>query len=393
MKNGITLTNEEILILELCRLSFTNEQAVRLDQLIRSVADWDYFTFLANEHGIAALTCHNLEKSGLLKLLPGKAAAFLKNALMLSLSRNAFHLETISEVLRILNNENIKVVLIKGMALELSIYGNSGLRQMSDVDILLSRNDCLHARNILISHGYSPLPVKSVLHKLIILDVGKHLPSFLKNGASVEIHHELFGGNKNMLTKLLIHSSKAVQVKDERTYIPEPQLFFLYLVKHLSLHEMNNESQLRLYADLAGLISNHYDRIINYDLPDYAAMAGMSQILALNLGSLRGFFGIDFPGWLNNFIDTWYSPESADRFVFFLRSPKNNPPTGKYRSYRNTIKEIPGLHRKIVFVMGDMFPTFHFMKRRYNCKNNLGTIFYYPHRLGKVLWLLKGTKA
>jgi len=387
MKNELEIRNEEILLLGLCRLSFSKEQSLRLMELIKTVTNWDHLASLSNEHGIAALTCHNLEKLGFLKLLPDKIVSALRNALMVSLGRNAFHAKTISEVLRILNEENIKTVFLKGLALELSVYGNSGLRQMTDVDILLERNNCLRARKILISHGYRSLPVKSVFHKLIILDAGKHLPSLIKNGASVEIHHELFGGRKNILTKLLMESSTGISVKGQKAYIPDPQLFFLYLVKHLYMHEMNNESQLRLYTDLVVLLEKYQDQIINYDLLTYASKAGMSKILAWKLEPLRDLWGIPFPDWVDDFIDKWYTPDSINKFVFFLKSPKNNPRTGKAKFYRNTLKEIPGLHRKIFFVLGDMFPTFTFMKGRYNCKSNLKILLYYPHRFGKILWL------
>ena len=81
---------------------------------------------------------------------------------MKSLSRNTFNTESLGEVLRLLNDEKIKTVLLKGMALEITVYGNAGLRQMSDVDILISRDECIRARNILIRMDYVSLPVKSV---------------------------------------------------------------------------------------------------------------------------------------------------------------------------------------------------------------------------------------
>ena len=113
---------------------------------------------------------------------------------MHSLSRNTFNTESMSEVLHLMNESGIKTVLLKGLALELTVYGNAGLRQMSDVDILISRNQSMRARQILINNGYISLPVKSIFHKPIIAYMGKHLPSLIKNGTSVEIHHELFGG-------------------------------------------------------------------------------------------------------------------------------------------------------------------------------------------------------
>jgi hypothetical protein len=168
MIKELEIRNEEILLLGLCRLAFTKELKIKINELAKVVSDWDYFASLANAHGVIALAFHNLEKLGLLPLLPGNIAAKLNSSLLLNLSRNTFHVSVISEVLRLFNEENIKTVLLKGMALELEVYGNSGLRQMTDIDILLSRENRKKARKILIEKGYVSLPVKSLFHLPII---------------------------------------------------------------------------------------------------------------------------------------------------------------------------------------------------------------------------------
>ena len=389
MKSEVRISDEEHLLLELCRLEFSDEQINRIKSLLAVITDWPYFSNLANEHGVAALVWYNLEKYQLHSEIPEAAAYFLKCTLMRSLGRNTFNTESMGEVLRLLNAENIKIVILKGMALENSVYGNQGLRQMSDVDILINRDECIKARKILIRNGYVSLPVKSFFHKLILAYYGKHLPSLIKNGTSVEIHHELFGGRKNLMTKMLYNSSYMVEIKGEKAWFPQPQIFFLYLVKHLWLHEMNNESQLRLYTDLIVLIEKHNYEILNYNLLKCASDAGMSEILAWHLEPLRDVWGVSFPGWLNDFIDKWHNEDFIDRFFFFLRSPKNNPSGDKAGFYRHILAEIPGFHRKFLFILGDLFPTVSFMKNRYKFKSTWKVLLYYPHRLGKVLWLFR----
>ena len=389
MNTEVKIRDEEILLLELCRLGFSDEQIKKIRSLSEALSDWNYFSSLANAHGVAALVWHNLEKQQLLAYIPAEIAAFLRGALMKSLSRNAFNTETMGEVLRLLYGKNIRAVLLKGLALEFTVYGNTGLRQMSDVDILISREQCMTARNILISNGYVSLPVKSVIHKLILANTGKHLPSLIKNGTSVEIHHKLFGGRKNVLTRMLYETSYNIEIKGEEAYIPQPQIFFLYLVRHLYTHEMNNESQLRLYTDLVVLIEKYRDEIINYDLLTYASQAEMLEILACRLEPLRDLWGISFPGWIDDFIDKWYNPDSINKFIFFLKSPKDNPPLDKARFYRHAISDIPGFHRKVLFLLGDIFPSVSFMKKRYNCTSTWKVLLFYPKRVGKILWLFK----
>lgn len=390
MKENINISNEEKFLIGLCRLKFTEEQLKKFRDLSALIADWNLFTSLANSHGVAALVYSNLEKYKLLKDIPEEVVSLLRAALMKSVSLNAFHTEAMGEVLRLLNENYIRTVLLKGLALENTVYGNAGLRQMSDVDILIAREQCIKARNILAGNGYVSLPVKSVFHKLIITSAGKHLPSLIKDGASVEIHHELFGDRKKTLTRMFYDSSYKITIKGEKAFIPRPQIFFLYLVRHLHIHEMNNESQLRLYTDLVVMIERYSDEIINYDLLSLASDAGICETLAGHLESLRDFWGIQFPGWVDDFIEKFHPPDSLSRFIFFLKSPKHNPPLDKPGFYRDIIRDIPGFHRKILYILGDLFPAIPFMKKRYKCTSTWRVVFYYPHRLGKLLWLLRG---
>jgi hypothetical protein len=389
MTGKMNIRDEEILLLGLCRISFDTELKIMLLALVETVTDWPYFSLLTQKHGVAALIYHNLEKLGFLRFIPAEQAENLHTSLLTSITRNTGLIESAAETMQILNDENIKIVLLKGLALELSVYGNIGLRQMADVDVLATLDDCLEARKVLLEKGFISHPVKSVLHKLIMPYAGKHLPTLTRNGFAIELHHDLFGAGKNVLTKMLYDNSLSIALKSSKTFIPRPQIFFLYLVKHLYLHEINNESQLRLYTDLIVLLERHRDEIINHNLLVYAGKAGMSEILAWRLEPLRDLWGISFPEWLNDFINRWYNPDSINHFVFFLKSPKENPLREKALVYRNTIKDIPGLHRKVIYVLGDLFPTLEFMKKRYRCSGFFKALFHYPLRLGKLWYLVK----
>jgi len=389
MSIELNIRDEERLLIELCRLDFSDEHLKKIRLLIAGIKDWDYFRTMANAHGVTALVWNNLEKHNLNSAIPNDVAIILRGSFLQSLSRNTFNTESLAKALRLLNAEKIKTVLLKGMALENSIYGNAGLRQMSDVDILISRTDCIRARNILIQNGYESLPVKSLFHKLILADTGKHLPSLLKNGTSLEIHHELFGGKNSSMTRLFYDTSYEIKINDETAWIPQPQIFFLYLVKHLTLHERNNESQLRLYTDLVILLEKHRDEILNQDLIKLASQLRMEETLANHLEPLKDFWNISFPGWMNEFISKNLNPVFLNQFLFFLKSPKDNPPVDKPGYYRQVIDDITGLHRKILYVLGDIFPSVRFMKNRYKCKSTWRVFFYYPHRIGKLWWLIK----
>lgn len=384
---GLNVRDEELLLCSLCRKAFDGVNIKDLRSLSGKINDWNYFSELAGAHGIAALVYNNMSSLDLLCLIPQEIKEILRSSLLKNIARNAGLIEKTSGVLEILNSHYIKTVLLKGLALEMSVYGNAGLRQMTDVDILVRREDSIKTRKILMENGFVSHPVKSVLYKPILAYAGKHLPTLTKDGFAIEIHNELFGKKNSFLTKKLFDDSHEAELKGMKTFIPGPFMFFLYLVKHLALHEMNNESQLRLYTDLIVLIEQHRDEIFDNSMTELALKADLHVMLASHLRPLRDFCGISFPDLLNDFIDRWSGPESTDKFLFFLKSPKNNPQTNRSELYRYHISEIPGFHRKLLFILGDLFPTMEFMKKRYGCTSNLRTLIYYPLRWGK-LWNL-----
>lgn len=380
---------EELLLIKLCRLEFDHKLKDEAESICRIITEWEFFARAVNLHGISALVHNNMEKLGLLKYVPRKIAEFLSQASYLSIVRNTAIMQNMTEALAFMGKEKFKTVLLKGMALELMVYGNRGLRQMTDADVLLQADEGMKAFRMLRKKGFTPLPVKSVLHKLIIRYIGKHFPSLIKNGFSLEIHHELFGRTGKHLTSKLLETSTKTTLNDHEAWLPDPMMLFIYLIHHLYKHETNNDSQLRLYTDLVVMIEQYKDKIINPLLLKLSAEAGFNRILADRLLPLIEYWKMEFPGWLNEFISDNKGEDSLSRFVFFLKSPKSNPAPERSHSYRPLLREIPGFHRKVIYVAGDIFPTIGFMKKRYRCNSVWKALAYYPHRLGKLVWLLK----
>jgi hypothetical protein len=388
----VKLENEEDLLLKLCRQSFNEADTAGITDLVKRVNDWKYFLHLSNIHGIEALAYHNFKLVEALSFIPQEVSGILRNSRLKNLVRNEFNLMITAEAARLLGKEGIPVVLLKGMALEQIVYGNKGIRQMSDVDILVPPDKCIRARQVLLNNEFQSLPLKSIFHRLILRSTGKHLPSLKKHGGMIEIHHDLFGDAGKGLTSMMFEKSREIMINGQKVLIPGVQILFLYLVRHLWLHEQNNESQLRLYTDLVVLADNFYSSIFEEDLPMLAAKAGIEEPLASRLMILEKYLGITFPDHIDDFIRKRSDPDFENKFLFFLRSPKGNPQSDKSWYYSHFVSEIPGFHRKIIFILGDLFPTISFMKRRYRC-SGVKALMYYPHRWGKLTFLWKGRGA
>lgn len=389
MEMNPELTGEELLLIGLCRLHTDRKQREDIRFLAEKVTDWNHFSMLANRHGVASLVYHNLRKAGITSLIPEEVTGFLRNASMLSIARNAAIYKMIAEVAGILHQEGIRIVFLKGLALEMTVYANRGTRQMGDADIFVPSVDIMKAYKILSEKGFEFLPVKSVFYKSIIRYTGKHLPSLISNGLSVDMHCRLIGRDDEWFNKSFQDNCIEKEIEGIKVLIPSPLFHFIFLLHHLHSHELRNESQIRMYTDLAVLIEKYPDEILNSSLTDLSDKLGMNEVLASKLMILRDFHWIALPVFLCEFIERWKNERTMVTFLKFLKNTGERSDYDRPGFYRRLISEMPGFHRKVLYILGDIFPTLDFMKERYGCRTKFQAMFYYPHRLGKIFWLLR----
>ena len=300
---------------------------------MREVNDWNVLVRLINAHGIIALAAYNIKEAGLEKSVPPSSMSFLENGLMMSISRNTWLRKRWKEVDMILTSAGIKHVLLKGMALEYSMYGAKGLRQMSDNDIYIDPASAKAAWDLLRQKGYTSEPYKSPLFNKIKPYPGKHLPTLYKQGYAVEIHAFLSEnkGSEEQVSKKAIE----INIDNRKAYIPDKETHLRFLIQHFNYHALSGEGQLRLYSDI-------------------------------NL--LGGPGAITYP----------------EKFIL---NPIQKPSSKFHKaSYRNSFKSIAPRYR-LYFLLGDLFPSLAWMKKRYRC-NTFNAIRRYPSRLGKLLWII-----
>jgi len=253
------------LLLLLCRYPFEESNRKALSEMLGEVKDWHKLVELINAHGIIALAAYNIKETGLEATVPAEAMAILENGYLQSVVRNTWLTEHWKEVNTILSDAGIKHVLLKGMALEHTIYGSRGLRQMNDNDILLKREDSLKAWYLLQQKGFSHGPIKSALHKKFLPDIGKHLPELYKDGYAVEIHHKIFESenetNKDNIDP--VDSSVEITIGGTKAFILSNEMQMKHLISHFERHALEGSVQIRQYADIILL-----DKTTSVVMPD-----------------------------------------------------------------------------------------------------------------------------
>jgi len=330
------LSPEEKLLLALCRLEFTEEEKREFKSLAEKVSDWDKFVKISNEHGIIALSAFNLKETHLDHLVPEEQMRMLNDGLMQSMIRNAWLSERWKEVNQILTEAGIKHILLKGMALEHTVYGSKGLRQMTDNDILLKKKDAVNAWYLLQKNGFVPDNFKSALHRKIITDIGKHLPTLVKDGYAVEIHTKLFNEPaKNSNLHEYIDKASEIGIDGTMGFILNDDMHLEYLSEHNQDHIYGTGPELRLFLDISLLKRDNYISIKEDILSD---------------------------------------PEKFK--------------VTDYRkiTYKKQFFELP-YRSRLRFLAGDIFPSLRWMKQRHGC-GWPKVLAYYPRRMGKLMWLI-----
>lgn len=326
---------KELLFL-LCQYPFDITNRGRLRELLSEVNDWKPLVKLINAHGIIALASYNIKIAELENLVPKDSLAILENGRMQSMIRNSWLTERWKEVNIILTNAGINHILLKGMALEHTIYGSSGLRQMNDNDIYIHPDKAIKAWELLKKHGYIPEPYKSPLFAKIRFKIGRHLPALYKDGYMLEIHNRLFYSEADDSNSDPFSGAEITKIGGIEALILSSEMQLKYLISHYEHHAESGDCQLRLLADINILDKNNK-------------------------------IGID------------------DRFV---EQPiqSSNPEFAK-AAFRATLLSVSPESR-LRFITGDIFPSLRWMKTRYRC-NTLKAMMHYPPRTGKLLWILQ----
>jgi len=325
------------LLLLLCRYPFEEKNRETLSQLLGEVKDWHAMVKVINDHGIIALAAYNIKEAKLEKKIPGDAMAFLENGYMRSVVRNTWLTERWKEVNSILSNAGIKHILLKGMALEHTLYGSKGLRQMNDNDIFIKHDESFKAWQLLQQEGFTIEPLKSPLFRKIRADINQHLPALYKNGYAIEIHDKLFN---NQLTEESGHfnpfdDADEILISGIKALILPADIHLFYLIKHFEGHTSAGDCQLRLYTDIM-------------------------------------------------LLDKSSTLEISDRFI--SDPMQGNKTEFRKAAYKVRIRSIQPKHR-LRFLLGDTFPSISWMKKRYKC-NGFKASLYYPLRIWKLKWLL-----
>ena len=274
-------TEDQILIC-IARRSLDDATAVRLLALVRRDIDWEYLIGKARRHCLIPLLYHHVN-SVCREAVPLQAMAQLREENQENTQSNLFLTAELLKILDLLAANGIQAIPFKGPTLALSAYGDVGLRQFGDLDILVHKQDVPAVRKLLVDRGFEPkfkltaVQEAALLRYDYVYDFGRTEPTRLW----VEIHW-------GIVARYFCFDFDFARVWDRLESITiggqqlptlSPEDLLLILCVHGSRHLWN---RLAWISDIASLIELRKD--INWQrvISDAAAL-GSERMLLLGL--------------------------------------------------------------------------------------------------------------
>ena len=115
--------------------------------------DWPYVSNLGGRHGLIPLLYKNL-KSVCPERVPESVMDNFRNHFLVNAGHNVLRTRELLTLLDLFETHHVHAIPYKGPVLAASVYGDLALRQFSDLDILVQKQDIPKAKDLLISNGY-----------------------------------------------------------------------------------------------------------------------------------------------------------------------------------------------------------------------------------------------
>ena len=143
------------LLLASARTNLTDEDLQQITHdLVCPDLDWDHIVTVSYAQGIAPLIYHGLRRSRVISLIPAAAAEKLRQSYYANAARNCYLRDKLRNVLKLLKEQRIETLVLKGAALMENVYGDRALRPMADIDLLVRKEKLTQVEAQLLNSGY-----------------------------------------------------------------------------------------------------------------------------------------------------------------------------------------------------------------------------------------------
>ncbi len=251
-------TPEVLLAICCARVNLSEANARQLDALLQTSIDWQLVSEYAKHHGLLPLLHRHLCTHDD-KLVPRDFKQMLSNHYQQNAIRNVYLTGELTRLLNVFTQHEIAVLPFKGPALARAAYGDVGLREFGDLDILVERHAVFAAKEILVAHGFIPASDLDAKQQNLLLKSEYHWSFFRQTDCClIELHWQIvpryFGIEVDI--KTLWQQGETINLQGDPTQVLSVEDCLFALCVHGAKHLW---SKLAWVCDIAELLRTRPD--------------------------------------------------------------------------------------------------------------------------------------
>ena len=293
--------------------------------------DWRCFAALVEHHGMGPHVHQILDAC---REVPAPALLELRQLHQRASEYNLLLTARMLQVVEAFAQAGIPVVTLKGPALAQQLYGDPGMRDSLDLDLLVPSRRVEAAARLLQEHGYV---LESELGWLGVRDLARRSTELTfrhASGTAVDLHWAIAPADYpcRIPESRLWASVNSVSIAGRRVPVLGKECLLVYLCVHGTTHCW---TKLRWLCDVAMVVSSVE---IDWDQVDVIAVEGdASRALSLALILVRDLLGVELPANASRRVrDEDRIAPFAARVADRLRAPAPAPqPTAVERTIFN----------------------------------------------------------
>ncbi len=367
----------------------SDADVVHWEELAQGINDWELFTRKAYGAHLSPL----LSKSLLLLnegVVPDHVLARLASAHLTVLRQNIRLYAHFEELVTGWSEHGIEVIPLKGIFLAERVYGDIGLRHLSDMDLLVRPVDVNTILETATNLGWQ---VKEIQHHSAFFqtEFGSHHPfKLLKDGTVVELHVHVHGPGVGFAVNIedLWHRSLpgtlsgcAIRQLDSTDML---QHLCMHLYKHLQAMELKMSS----FCDIRELLRKQ--PMTDWDaLMERSALYGIDRQVGVVLFLCCEFWGCNVPDAVLRHIPVTERERCAAQFFTLFKHgrPEQEERWGlALRKRLAALRATAGVKGKLNFIQGYVLPQRPYLEELYGSNHALPVL-----RATHVLMLTKKT--
>ncbi len=379
----LELKPEEKLVLLSAHVQQNDTTLSELDRCLCQITNWDYACKLLIDRAAAPLLISHLSTLEHASQIPGEVLYRLKQAAQKVLARSMVLSHSFVQIMTRFNQEGIPVIALKGIYLSEWLYGTMGLRQFSDLDLLVHPDACEKALDILESMGFQSekLQLNTFFAKQSPF---VHYPQMIKKGVSVEIHRHIHAAHEVYAVDLERMWQESIPIQlygvDVRVFSPEDQL--LHCCLHLDKHLQSGIFQFTCLYDLVNLIE-HKKEVLNWSRFETICKVSKAESATYKyLSMVCSHFGVTLPDRMSELVSNTWTRKNEHAFNAVLRGKATvSVASSVFRTFCHIKRPLDRLH----YVIDLLFPSVDFMQKRYRFTSHYPLLWYYPFRFAKAI--------